>query len=188
MEKKEYYFLKLFFRYLILVILGLPFLWVFDKVFLPLTIYPVFWILSIFFSPSLIGNIILINQIPINILNACVAGSAYYLLLILNLSTPEIKITKRIYLIFFSFLSFLFVNILRIFFLTLLFISNSSLFNFMHEFFWYFLSIFFVIGIWFIGVKLFKIKAIPLYSDLKYIYEISLFKVSARNLSALADR
>jgi exosortase/archaeosortase family protein len=176
MEEKEYYFVKLFFRYLILVVFGLPFLWVFDKFFLPLTIYPVFWLLSIFFNSSIIGNTVLVNHISINIINACVAGSAYYLLLILNLSTPEIKLTRRIYLIFFSFFSFLVVNILRIFFLTLLFISNSNLFNFMHEFFWYFLSIFFVIGIWFIGIKLARIKAVPFYSDLKYIYGISIFK------------
>ena len=75
-----------------------------------------------------------------------------------------------------SFILFLIINILRIFFLSLLFISGSSWFDFTHELFWYLVSIVFVVGIWFTEVKLFKIKEIPFYSDLKLLYKKSLLK------------
>ena len=38
------------------------------------------------------------------------------------------------------------------------------------EVLWYLGSTLFVIGIWFIEVKLFKIKEIPIYSDIKFLY------------------
>ncbi len=105
---------------------------------------------------------------------ACIAGSAYYLLLILNLSTPGIKLKKRISMILWAFSVFLAVNILRIFLLALIFIAGYSWFDITHKLFWYILSTIFVIAIWFIEVRLFKIKGIPFYSDMKFLYTKSL--------------
>ena len=57
-------------------------------------------VLGLFFDTLLMGNVILLdNRIPIEIVPACVAGSAYYLLLILNLSIAKIKLKTRIQMI-----------------------------------------------------------------------------------------
>ena len=165
-------FLDIFIRYLILVVVALPGLWVFYFVFTSLTIYPIYFFLGLFFDVTLLGNILIINnEIPIEFIKACIAGSAYYLLLILNLSTPKIDLKKRVKMILLSFASLLFVNILRIVLLIFLFVYGFAFFDITHKFFWYFVSIVFVIGIWFAEVKIFKIKEIPFYSDLKFLYK-----------------
>ena len=169
MKKPQKKFFNIFLRYLILIIVAIPNLWFFYFIFKPLTIYPVFFLLSLFFNASLSGNSILFNQISIEIINACIAGSAYYLLLILNLSIPKIKFNKRLKMIFLSFAFLLIANILRIFILSLIFINNPALFDITHKLSWYFGSIVFVIAIWFAEVKYFKIKEIPFYSDIKLI-------------------
>ena len=176
MKKEEKRQLKdIFVRYLILLLIGLPNLFLFYFLLGPITIYPVYFILKFFFNVSLYGNLLYFADYPlmIQIINACIAGAAYYLLLILNLSTPKIKIEKRIKLIFLSFISFLALNILRILILTILLISQFAFFDLTHKLFWYFLSIVFVVGIWFTQIKIYKIKEIPFYSDLKFIYRLS---------------
>ena len=165
-------------RYLILILAAIPNLAIFYFIFTPLTVYPVYFLLGLFFDVSLLSNvinkIILINGFfPIELIEACIAGSAYYLLLILNLSTPGLKLKTRIYAIVFSFVFFLIINILRIFVLSLVAVSGSSFFGITHKVFWYLISTLFVVGIWFAEVKLFKIKEIPIYSDLKNLYNKS---------------
>lgn len=160
-------------RYAILIIAAIANLWIFYLVFTPLTVLPVFWLLDLFYNALLVsGRIILINRmIPIELIEACIAGAAYYLLLILNLSTPGIKLNKRVKMIALSFIFFLVVNILRIFILSLVAVSGSSFFDITHIFFWYALSTVFVVAIWFAEVKIFKIKEIPFYSDLRLLYK-----------------
>ncbi len=176
-------FIDILARYLILIIVALPHLWIFYFLFAPLTIYPVYFLLNLFFNSSLIGEVVLVEDcFPVEMVGACIAGSAYYLLLMLNLSTPKIKFHKRINLIFLSFASLLLVNILRIFLLSLIFISGSPWYDAAHKLFWYSLSILFVVGIWFAGVKYFKIKEIPFYSDIRFLYKNSLLnkKISGK--------
>jgi exosortase/archaeosortase family protein len=174
MKKLSRHILGIFIRYIILILIAIPNFWLFYLIFTPLTVYPVYFLLNMFFDISLTGEIITItNYLIIKIIGACVAGSAYYLLLILNLSVPKIKLKKRIKMIFFSFMSFLIINILRIFLLSVVFIYISSWFDITHKLFWYLGSIIFVIGIWFAEVKLFKIKEIPFYSDIKFLYKQS---------------
>ena len=128
-----------------------------------------------FYSVSLVSDTIIIinNQLPIQLIPACIAGAAYYLLLVLNLSTPEIKLKKRIKAIIFSFSVFLVLNVLRIVLLANLALSGSPYFDVTHTLFWYGVSTIFVVGIWFTEVMIFKIKEIPCYSDLKFLYEKS---------------
>ena len=159
----------IFVRYLILILIALPNLYIFYLIFKPLTLYPIYFLLNIFFECSLSGHTISVGCFPIEIINACVSGAAYYLLLILNLSTPNIKLNKRIKMILLAFASFLILNIIRIIYLSLLFISSSPWFDFVHKTFWYLLSIAFVVGIWFAEVKAFNIKEIPFYSDILFI-------------------
>ena len=168
---------ELILRYIILLGLSFPGLILFYKIFTPLTVYPVYFILSLFYDAVLLTKttILIEGLVPIEIIGACIAGSAYSLLLILNLSTPNINLSKRVNAILFSFLAFLILNILRIVVLSIMAISGSSFFNVAHELFWYGLSTLIVVLIWFSEVKLFDIKKIPLYSDLKTIYKLSHF-------------
>jgi len=131
----------------------------------------------LFFDAALLGNVVLLNrEIPIEFIDACIAGSAYYLLLILNLSTPGIALKKRAKLILISFGALLALNILRIFILILIFMFGYAFFDITHLLFWYFLSIIFVVIVWFAEVKYFKIKEVPFYSDMRFLYNKSFLK------------
>ena len=180
MKKEVKNILNIYVRYLILILVGLPNLWLFYLVFSPLTIYPVYFLLNLFFDATLSGNLILLNKtFPIEIIDACVAGSAYYLLLILNLAIP-MEIKKRTKMLLASFSGLLGLNILRIFFLSALFASGNSSFDITHKLFWFLGSTIFVVGIWFAGIKIFKIKEIPIYSDLKNLGLLKKTKKSKR--------
>lgn len=162
----------IFTRYFLLILSALFNLGIFYFIFTPLTVYPVYWIIKAFFDASLLGNIILIKQsIPIEMIPSCIAGAAYFLLFVLNMSIPNIKLKKRVKMILLSFLSLLMLNILRIVILIFIFLFGISFFDITHKVFWYVLSTIFVIGIWFAEVKIFKIKEIPVYSDIKYLID-----------------
>ena len=167
--------LRILARYIILLAVAVLGVSLFHFIFLPLTKYPVFYFLDIFFDALLVGNAIFINNVTIEIAGACVAGSAYFLLLILNLGTPNINPDKRIKMILYGFGIFLVVNIIRIIFLSFLFLNSSPYFDFLHKFLWYFGSTVLVVGIWFFEVKIFRLKDIPFYSDLRYLYRKSSF-------------
>lgn len=158
----------IFLRYIILVLLAIPNLFLFYFIFTPLTIYPVSSILSLFYNSQLVSNQITINNISIEIVGACVAGSAYYLLLLLNLSIP-MRLKKRISSIAFSFLIFLAINILRILVFTVLLINSFKYFDVTHKIFWYVLSGVIVFLVWFLTIKTFKIKEVPFYTDIKFL-------------------
>jgi len=160
-------------RYFIMILGGISGLWIFSKIFTPLTVYSSYFLLELFFDASLSGTTVFVNGIfPIEIIEACVASSAYYLLFILNLSTPKITFKNRLTIILESFLVLLIINILRIFLLSLIYISGSNLFETIHMVFWYFANILFVVGIWFFVVREFKLKEIPFYSDLKFFFSL----------------
>lgn len=174
MRKTSKRFLDILIRYAILILIALPNLWLFYFIFTPLTVYPVYFLLNLFFDVSLVSNLIEVLNCPsIEIIPACVAGSAYYLLLILNLSLQKIKLQKRLNMILIAFISFLLINIIRVFLLSTIFILDFSWFDIAHKLFWYIGSIVFVIGIWFAEMKFFKIKEIPFYSDIKFLYKKS---------------
>lgn len=172
-ENKRAFVYSIFIRYLILLISSLGNLWIFYFIFTPLTVYVVYLLLSLSFDTILIGNTIVLSNVssPIEIIDACVAGAAYFLLLILNLSVPNIKIGKRVKLILFAFACFFVFNVLRITVLSLIFVSKPGLFDITHKLSWYLGSVVLVVAIWFVEVKIFKIKEIPFYSDIKSIFK-----------------
>ena len=172
MKKKSNRFLDIFIRYLILVLIAIPGLWIFYSIFTPLTVYPVYYLLNMMFDASLSGNIInIMDKFSIEIIGACVAGSAYYLLLILNLSIQKIKIKKRLKILISSFIIFLIINILRIFTLSIFYIYEFSWFDFAHQLFWYVGSILIVVVIWFTEISYYKVREVPFYSDIKFLYK-----------------
>tara|TARA_Y100000034_G_scaffold133588_1_gene199509 strand:+ start:25461 stop:25976 length:516 start_codon:yes stop_codon:yes gene_type:complete len=163
----------LVFRYLILLLIAIPNLFLLYFIFTPLTVYPVFWLLKFFYNADLVApTVISFNQILIHLIPACIAGAAYYLLLILNLTTP-MPLKTRINSLIFLLLSFLILNILRIFFFAILALSGFQYFDLAHEFVWYIGSTVLVVILWFINIHIFKIKAIPIYSDFKELYKKS---------------
>ncbi len=154
-------------RYIITLILGV-FLYVFYLIFTPLTIYPVYFLLKLFYPVILQANKLVIQSATIILVPACIAGSAYYLLLLLNLLTP-MKLETRIKGIIFSFSALLILNIIRIALFSHLYLQGFKYFDFTHLFFWYVLSIVFVFLIWLGEIKLYKIRNIPAYTDIKYL-------------------
>jgi len=168
----------MFVRYIVLAILALNSLYVIYLIVFPITIYPLVALFTLVDSSSFIlGNIIAFKGEYIGIVRACLAGAAYYLLLILNLSTP-MNTTKRAKSLVFLLISFLIINILRIFAFSLLFVSGFYYFDLAHELSWYVLSIILVIILWFTNVKIFKIKAVPVYTDITSI--INLIKIEKK--------
>lgn len=155
-----------------LVLLGLILLFSYSSIiyniFLSFTIYPVNFILNLFYNSAVFESRIFLENSTIEIIPACVAVSAYLLLLILNL-TIAMPLKKRLYSLCFSVFSLLILNILRISLLSSLLVEDFVYFEELHKFLWYFLSLVLVIVIWFATAYLFKIKEIPVYSDFKRI-------------------
>ncbi len=172
MKKRSKPFLDLFLRYFILIIVAVPNFWLFYTIFTPLTSSVTNFFLNAFYGTIFSGNIIQINPgLSIEIIEACVAGSAYYLLFILHLSIRDLKISKRIKMILYSFIALFAVNILRIVILSVLLVNEIEWFDIAHKLFWYLGSIVLVIVIWFVEVKYFKIKEIPFVEDIKFLYK-----------------
>ncbi|MEK6910318.1 MAG: pacearchaeosortase [Nanoarchaeota archaeon] len=161
--------LSLGLRYIILLIIALN-LELIYAIFTPLTLHLSNFLIGLIYNSNYIqNNSIFIDTLEITLISACIAGSAYLLLIILNLST-EMQLKKRIKSLFFIILSFLIINSLRITYLSYLYKENLSYFNFTHELSWYFGSTLFLVIIWFINIKLFKIKNIPIFTDVKYLF------------------
>ena len=156
------------FRYALILLSSLGGLYIFYQIFTPLTLYPVYLFYSLFSSVYLLGNsIIFYSGAQIDIIFSCVAGAAYFLLFVLNLSMPNIKLSKRLKMLAFGFGVFLWLNIWRIILLGHLFLINSSLFEPIHFILWHFMSTIFIVLIWFAEVRIFRVKQIPFYTDFK---------------------
>ena len=80
--------LCLFARYLVVLLLSFNGLFVIYYVFSPITFYLSLYSLSLFGNVSgfFLEKLIVFNSINIELVNACIAGAAYYLLIFLNLS------------------------------------------------------------------------------------------------------
>lgn len=153
-------------RYVILLVIALKLDLIYN-IFTPLTLHLSNFIINIFYSNSYIqNNSIFIDSLEVSLIPACIAGSAYLLLIILNLST-DMTINKRIKSLFFIIISFLMVNSIRITYLSYLYKEDLNYFDFTHQLTWYLGSTIFLVIIWFINIKLFKIKNIPIFTDVK---------------------
>jgi|SRR3989344_101110 len=165
----------LFLRYLFLLLVGLFNLELFYLIFSPLTVYPVFGFLYLFDDKAnlLAGQLLFFKGNYASLIPACIAGAAYYMLLILNLSTP-MDVKKRAISVALLIFSFLVINILRIIFFIFLLSSGPTYFDLAHKFVWYFGSTMMVVALWFFNVWLLEIHTIPVYTDAKrLIHEIA---------------
>ena len=191
---------SLILRYSTLLILGLGGLFFIYLILTPLTVYSVLWILNIQHGASLfssessklcsivtstfpflkslacINTTIFFKGYYASIIPACVAGSAYYLLLILNLTTQMGK-KQRVKSGLFILISFFILNILRIVIFANIYINQGfDFFTIVHKATWYFGSTLLVLIIWFSNVYLFKIKNIPVYTEVKNLISNCLHK------------
>jgi len=155
-------------RYAFLLLLSAKNLFVFYFIFTPLTIYPVAFFLGLFYSVKIYGIFLFVNTHAIEIIESCIAGSAYFLLFLLNLATPNINFLRRIKIFIFDFALLLILNIARIFILTIMFIKGSVAFDITHFVFWHLLSVIFVFCIWLLTIKVFRVREIPFWSDILY--------------------
>lgn len=163
---------SILFRYALVFISAIGNLGIFYLIFTPLTVYPVFSILKLFYSSVLTGNLIYLKGMTVEISRSCVAGSAYFLLFMLNMITKDIKVMRRVKIFLFSSFLLLLLNIARIVILSLN-VDNPWLFDSIHLFLWYFVSVVYVFIVWVITIRVFKIQAIPFYSDFVYIKNLS---------------
>jgi len=168
MEKNEV--LSFVVRYLILLILPLGNLVLFYSIFTPATVFPVFLVIEKLYNGILLpGNVIFFKGYYAEIIPACVAGAAYYFLLILNLTTP-MPIKKRLKSLTFLIGTFLFLNVARIIIFAMLIFVGYQYFDLTHSLTWYFGSTALIVLIWFANVRLFKIESIPIYTDFKSLF------------------
>ncbi len=170
-RKENIWVLDIVLRYLIaaLAFLIIP---VFYLIFKPLTVGLTSWIMDIFYSVQVSGGTLFFSgfNASIEIVDACVAGSAYFLLFLLNVLTRDIKIMKRIYVLLFSFAYLFLINVIRLVIIIPMFLNNSAWFDFTHKFFWFALSVIFVALIWILAIKVFRIREVPVYSDVAFIF------------------
>jgi len=163
MEKGEA--LSLSIRYILLLLFAIGNLYIIYLIATPATINAsFFFIKKIYPEALLLGDTIFFKGYYASIVSACVAGAAYYLLLILNFTTP-MGIKKRISSLFFLLISFFLINIARIVFFARLFDKGYNYFDLTHIAVWYIGSTLLVVFLWGIAVFLFSIEGIPVYSD-----------------------
>ena len=170
----------IFMRYIIALLISLNSLYIFYLIFTPLTVLPSYYLLTIFYNAAINGNVIFINNIIILLNEACIAGSAYFLLAVLNLATYGIKPLERLRIFIFDASLLLLFNILRIVMFSYALVSGFAFFDAMHIIVWYGLSILVVVLIWLWTIKLFRIKAIPVLSDFAALRK--LLKPERKNL------
>jgi len=166
-EKKAFYLLL---RYFSLIILALNNFYIISFIVTPLTIYASYFSLNLVYSEIhfIPPRTFFFADLKIELVEACIAVAAYYFLIILNLTTP-MKIKKRIFLFAFTILSFFVLNVVRIFVFSILLEKNFHYFDLAHWLIWHFGSTLLLLVLWFAGVRIFKIKEIPVYSDFKEI-------------------
>ncbi|MDI6737972.1 MAG: pacearchaeosortase [Nanoarchaeota archaeon] len=133
----------------------------------PLTLHFSYFFFSIFVPSALVGNKIATLTDSFEFVPACVAASAYILLALLVLLTKDISWNERLQMIIYGSLGILAFNVLRIELLLLTFFSLETAYDTIHLFVWKFMSTAFVVLLWLGLARLYKVKAIPVYSDIK---------------------
>ncbi len=142
----------------------------FLKILTPLTIYPSYLFIKLIDSPTLTNNTIIISTHSLIFTPACIASSAYLLITLLTLLTRKINFKKTIKVLLTGYALILAGNLLRIFILAIILIKiDQNLFHIIHLTFWEFISTIYVALTWIILTKIYKIKTIPVYSDISFL-------------------
>jgi len=143
---------------------------IFYFIFSPLTLYFSFFILNIFYDITIVNSSIVFSDITFNFIPACTAATAYLLITELILLTQGIKIKKAIKMWLIGISSIYLMNIARIIILIQIYLRfGENYFNTVHMLFWHILSTLFVALVWIFLIEKYKVKRIPIYSDIKYL-------------------
>jgi exosortase/archaeosortase family protein len=170
---------NIFTRYLIVLTLGLGNFYILSKILTKPTIHATYKIMRILTPAILNQDTIQTNFVTIQLVPACIAISAFYLLIFLLLATANIELKTRIKAILAATITLLVLNVTRILLLTT--IINKPYFEIIHWTLWHILSTILVVTIYIAVIKLYKIKSIPVYDDLKYLKSQIKFKKSKKN-------
>ncbi len=158
-------------NFVIRLLLSLVPVSVFSFILTPLTIYTSFLILSAY-NPILSGNFLIINNIKFEFVEACIVTYAYYFFWVLVLLTKEIRLKIRFEMLFFGFILIFLMNVFRIGLVIYLGISHGFFwFNLVHLIFWKFIMGVYVALIWIFLIKVYSIKSVPIWDDLKFLYK-----------------
>ena len=160
----------MFVRYFVVFIVGLGDLFLLTLFLSPATVGVVYWILKMFGEVIFESGVFYFNGFDFEIIGACIATSAYYLLFLLVMITQKIELKKRLLMLGCGFLSLFLLNVSRI--LIMISLYWSSVFADVHWWLWHIFSIIFVVGIWFLMVKIFRIKSTPFWDDFQSILEL----------------
>lgn len=162
-------------RLVIRLIFGLFFVLfygVFYEILRVLTVYPSYFIINLFYPIGLVGNSLFFGGNIVNFIPACIAAIAYALLFFLVIFTKDIGFGRSVKIFIFGSLLILVMNILRIdILLFVLFEFGDNMFDNVHLLFWHFISGIYVAFVWIYLVKKFKVRSIPVVSDVKYLYK-----------------
>ena len=124
----------------------------------------------------------------LDFIEACIAGSAYFLFSLLVVFTKGINLKKNIKLVGYGFLLILGMNVLRIIILILVLLyAGQNWFDIIHLTFWWFVGGIYIAIVWIFLTKKLKIKTIPVYSDIKELWK-SIHKSKKRKKSKRKKR
>lgn len=169
--EKQGYGTELFLRLFIAFAVGIGYS-LFYIILSPITLHWSYFFFSIFSPMSVLaGNTIQAETARFVFIPACVATAAYILLAMLILLTKDITWQDRLQMFVYGSLAILAFNILRIELLLLTYFKLETAFDSIHLFVWKFMSTAFVVLLWIGLARLYKVKAIPVYSDVKYMLE-----------------
>ena len=147
----------------------------------PITVYASYLLINIFFDTVVKGNVIVVNGFPFEIVEACVATLAYFFLWLLCMLTKDVETKTRLKIIGFGFILIFGMNIIRIFLLVFIALKYSfNWFSLVHLAFWNFVSGVYVALVWIFLVRKYKIKNIPVYDDLKTVYNMIFSRKKSR--------
>lgn len=164
--REEYDYLL---RYGLLLALGLSALAPLYWLITPFTVYAVAGVLGLFGTTTILAETTIVFQgAYIALIPACIAGAAYYLLLICAFTLP-LSWAQRFKLIGISWGLFFIGNILRILLATYFITSNQTLFDLTHALFWYAGSMLLVIACWFVTAFYYKVEEIPILTDIQQL-------------------
>lgn len=129
------------------------------------------------FNPVVNDLSFILNGVQFNIIEACVAVFAYFLLAILILTSKDMDFKKGCAIFLVGAILVYLANIARIAILSWAYFAHGTeIFEKYHFIVWNFVSGVYVAFTWIFLTAIFRLKEVPIYSDIKNLYDQSLFK------------
>ncbi len=141
----------------------------------PITVYGSYILLVSFLDIVMKENFLIVNGFPFEIVEACVATTAYYLLWLLCFLTKDIKLKIRLKLLLYGFLLILGMNLFRVALLVFIAMKYGfAWFTLVHLAFWNFVTGIYVALVWIFLVMKFRVYSVPVCDDLRTLYKMAM--------------